>query len=149
VVYTLASFGQLVRPNRAVLVGAPGSASWAALAVPLTAFFGTFSFVGLPILFVAAAAHGIARALNRIDARAYALIGFACTATLPLLFGRGGMLLAAIPLGLVGALIAIAYRRLAGLEPKALPEHLVVRQRETLVGADHPSRSARRLVFED
>jgi hypothetical protein len=44
------------------------------------------------------------------------------------------------------AIAMLFYRYLAGLEPKALPEDVEVRDRRTLVGANHPRRRYSRIV---
>jgi hypothetical protein len=45
-----------------------------------------------------------------------------------------------LPLAAIGAIMMTVYRRFAGLEPRSLPEPVLVREVEALVPEDHPSR---------
>lgn len=93
------------------------------------------------------AGHALARAFNRIDYRAYALAGAAVAAGVPFLLSGGRLGIAVLPFALLGAAVMTTYRRLAGLEPKPLPEHVVVRNAEALVPAADPRRHEHRVLY--
>lgn len=61
-----------------------------------------------------------------------------------------GLLVGVVSMNFMLALPCVAgltfYRYLAGLEPKALPEDIEVRDRRTLIGADHARRRYNRIV---
>jgi hypothetical protein len=94
------------------------------------------------------AGHALARAFDRIDYRAYALAGAAVGAGLPLVLSAGRLGVAVLPFAMLGAAVMSVYRRLAGLEPKPLPEHVVVTRPETLVPGSHPARQGHRVLLQ-
>ena len=94
------------------------------------------------------AGHSLARAFDRIDYRSYALAGAAVGAGLPFLLSAGKLGFAVLPFAMLGAAVMSVYRRLAGLEPKPLPEHVVVSRPETLVPAAHPARQGHRVLLQ-
>lgn len=93
-------------------------------------------------------AHGMARAIKRTDYVAYSSAGAGVGLV-------GAILLMVIfpipPLGVLllvaGPIMGAVYRRVAGIEPLALPEVILATDRRTLVGADDPARRTHTVIM--
>jgi hypothetical protein len=89
--------------------------------------------------------HLVARSRGHTSYASYALYGALVPLGVGLLmFVIGVVMMAAY--AIPTAIAMLFYRYLAGLEPKALPEDVEVRDRRTLVGANHPRRRYSRIV---
>jgi hypothetical protein len=101
----------------------------------------------IPTGIFAAVVHGLARAMERTRSRDYVVIGALTGAAFGTVFLFLNAAIFIWPCVLLGALVAGIYRRFAGLEPKSLPEAVLVRELEALVPADHPTRRAHTVVL--
>ena len=122
--------------------------SYLAYATPVYMMLLGLPTTAVPTALFVWAGHSLARAFDRIDYRSYALAGAAVGAGLPLLLSAGKLGFAVLPFAMLGAAVMSVYRRLAGLEPKPLPEHVVVSRPETLVPAAHPARQGHRVLLQ-
>lgn len=141
-------FGSLVGLNG--MGGKPMrmSPSYLGYATPFYMMLLGLPTTALPTALFVWAGHSLARAFDRIDYRAYALAGAAVGAGLPLLLSAGRLGFAVLPFAMLGAAVMSVYRRLAGLEPKPLPEHVVASRPEALVPASHPARQGHRVLLQ-
>ena len=94
-------------------------------------------------------AHGFLQARGKTDVRSYVTaalvvpLGFALALTA--LMGPFGIIVV-LPWILPSVAAIVTYHRLAGFEPLALPEDIVVNDPRTLISADHPRRRMRRVM---
>jgi hypothetical protein len=118
------------------------------LGLPAQIFLMTVMMTIIPSAIFVAAAHGAARALHRNRALDYAGIGALMMIALGImLLPLGGYGFAVMPLAVPAAIMMAVYRRLAGLEPRSLPEPVLATDIETLVPEDHPSRRTHAVVL--
>lgn len=111
------------------------------MAIPAQLFLSALFATIVPSTIAVCATHAIARSLSRLRGRDYALIGAAVGCTVALLLAMVVSPLLLFPTAaMVGALMGASYRRLAGLEPLALPEPIMVNDTAELVDTDHPAR---------
>ena len=109
---------------------------------------GTLAFVGmafLPITVMVLISHMIARARGKTSQLAYLGIGAASTPVVGLLAGPMGVIVglgAAVPV----AVAMVMYRNMAGLEPKAVKEDILLNDRRNLVPENHARRKFGRLI---
>ena len=120
--------------------GLSRSASIIMIGVPAQVFFATLVTASLPTAIFLLSVHGIARAIGRIGALDYAIIGAITGLVLSGVLVFTEFRFFALPFALLGAMLSAVYRRFAGLEPLALPEAVLVRDNESLVPHDHPAR---------
>ena len=89
-------------------------------------------------------AHNVARWMKVTSVGAYGGVGFLTAAILCVILPPLGFI-ALLPCPLA----MLLYRRIVGLEPVNLPSDLVVTDRDSLVGADHPRRRYRRVLVQE
>lgn len=110
--------------------------------------FGTLVFVSmafLPVTVMVLISHMVARAWGKSSPLAYLGIGAASAPVIGILAGPTGVLIgliASIPV----AIAMVIYRNMAGLEPKAVKEDILLNDRRNLVGEGHARRRFGRLV---
>lgn len=106
----------------------------------------------LPIMLFLSIAHSILRGRGKSTVRDYAIAGAVGPVIFSFLFALTGMSLFALVYllqFLAPSLVAmLVYRNLAGLEPRPLPDDIIVTDRRTLVGADHVRRRVARVIDE-
>ena len=111
------------------------------------------SFTAVPIMVLNICALGIARLRKSINYGAFAVAGAIVGAIVTVPISVAFNMVAFLPLTIVypmamGALSAIVYRSLAGLEPVPLPEHVLVDHDSSLAPPDDPSRRMHRVLFQ-
>lgn len=122
-------------------------------AIPAQMFIAILVGTIVPCAIFVLCLHGLARALRRQHAVDYAVLGgvmaLICAYFLapiaPLLSGSYLAIAAATCGGIMGA----TYRRFAGLEPLPLPEAVLARDPNALVGADHPARRQHNVIMSN
>lgn len=104
----------------------------------------------LPIAVLLRLTHAWMRARGRHSYRDYAmgaLIGPGLFCVMTAMTGLSFLVLAYLVQFLAPSLVAtLTYRKLAGLEPAPLPDDIEVRDRRTLVAANHPRRRMARVI---
>lgn len=102
------------------------------------------ALLAIPVSLLIYALHLILRAFRKSSFLHYGLAGLA----MPIIVGA--VFIVALPVGIRLAIpFAIAmllYRRLAGLEPLALPDDMLVSDRRTLISAEHARRRFARVI---
>jgi hypothetical protein len=116
--------------------------------MPTMFLSGIFAFV-LPFYIFVRKAHAFLQARGKSALSSYIKAGL----VVPGLFFLGFLalmgpfaLLFVLPWILPSMAAMGVYYRIAGMEPLALPDDIEVRDRRTLIGADHPRRHMRRVV---
>lgn len=102
----------------------------------------------IPYGFVILVCHLAARGLNRHSYRSYLAISLAIPTVLALVVYPipGAAKFIGFSFVIPMAIGALLYRSLAGVEPKSLPEDVIVSDKRALVGKDHALRKYRRVV---
>jgi hypothetical protein len=127
-----------------------------AIAMPAQMFLINTIVTIVPGSIFVALAHAAARNLRWTSGLQYAASGAlvgACFGIALVPFGGWpswpftGVGFLILPLAILGAIMMAVYRRLAGLEPRALPEAVLAREPETLVPEEHPSRRTHSVVL--
>jgi len=116
--------------------------------MPTMFLSGIFAFI-LPFYILVRKAHAFLQARGKSALSSYIKAGL----VVPGLFFLGFLallgpfaLLFVLPWILPSMAAMGVYYRLAGMEPLALPDDIEVRDRRTLIAADHPRRQMRRIV---
>jgi hypothetical protein len=121
------------------------------LALPAQ-FLLTALFVSvIPSAIFLLAVHGLARAFSRTRGLDYAVLGAVVgvlfMAVLFPLTPFKNFPFFAIPSAVMGAMMATLYRRFAGLQPRPLPEPVLVSDVDALVPEDDPTRKRHAIVI--
>ena len=107
------------------------------------------AFYTLPFLLFVNRAHSFLQARGKDQMLSYALAGVAVPLGFSLmllaLMGPFGVMVV-LPWVLPSVVAMTVYHRLAGFEPLALPQDIEVRDRRTMLPADHVRRRVRRAV---
>lgn len=100
----------------------------------------------LPVVFLVALSHLVLRSLRQTGYAAYGIAGLLSSPVTIIL--TGGMAAYVGMFAIIPAMIvALAYRRFAGLEPAPVAEDIVARNRRDLVGSNHVRRKAGRVIL--
>jgi hypothetical protein len=116
--------------------------------MPTMFLSGIFVFV-LPFYIFVRKAHAFLQARGKSELKSYILAGVVVPGLFFLAFLAllGPFALLFVLPWILPSMVAIGvYHRLAGMEPLSLPDDIEVRDRRTLVTADHPRRHTRRIV---
>ena len=116
--------------------------------MPTMFLSGIFVFV-LPFYIFVRKAHAFLQARGKSELKSYILAGVVVPGLFFLAFLAllGPFALLFVLPWILPSMVAIGvYHRLAGMEPLSLPDDIEVRDRRTLIAADHPRRHTRRIV---
>lgn len=116
--------------------------------LPTMFLSGIFVFV-LPFYIFVRKSHSFLQARGKSELKSYILAGLVVPGLFFLAFLAllGPFALLFVLPWILPSMVAIGvYHRLAGMEPLSLPDDIEVRDRRTLIGADHPRRQMRRVV---
>lgn len=118
------------------------------LMIPAQLFILSMIATSVPTAIFASLVHALARSMRRTSMRDYAMAGSLAGLALGTAFSMAGGVVLLVPCVILGAIIAVIYRGLAGIEPLSLPEPVLARTTEALVAADHPLRKAHIVVTD-
>lgn len=116
--------------------------------MPTMFLSGIFAFI-LPFYIFVRKAHAFLQARGKSELKSYILAGVVVPGLFFLAFLAllGPFALLFVLPWILPSMVAIGvYHRLAGMEPLSLPDDIEVRDRRTLIAADHPRRQMRRVV---